>query len=377
MKAAFSRFLGADPNRLHAAAHSHHPWPDVTYAAHMRAWEDAARLMDDKWDHVFGTVVPSARRRVAAVLGLDDPDTLVFAPNTHEFVVRIASTLPQPFRVLTSDSEFHSFSRQAARWEEDGVVVDRVPAEPFGTFPERFMAAHDGHDLVFMSHVHFNSGYVLADLEGVVKTLEGSQVVIDGYHGFMAVPSDLSAVADRAYYLAGGYKYAMAGEGACFLHVPPSAPQRPANTGWWAGFGALTEKREDVPYGPGGQRFAGATADPSGIYRLDSVLGWLEEEGPGVAERHRTVTELQDQLLGALPEELTEQLVVDAASRPRGPILAFERPDAEAIYSRLHRRGVVTDYRGDRWRVGLGIYHDEADVELLADAVVEATEEHT
>ena len=37
----FSRFLGAVPGRLHVAAHSHHPWPDVTFAAQEQAWLDA------------------------------------------------------------------------------------------------------------------------------------------------------------------------------------------------------------------------------------------------------------------------------------------------------------------------------------------------
>ena len=34
--------LGADPDRLHFAAHSHHLWPDATRAAADRAWLDAA-----------------------------------------------------------------------------------------------------------------------------------------------------------------------------------------------------------------------------------------------------------------------------------------------------------------------------------------------
>ncbi len=375
MKEAFSRFLGADPGRLHAAAHSHHPWPDVTYEAHLRAWEDAARLMDDKWDHVLGEVVPSAQRHVADVLGLADPETLVFAPNTHEFVTRIASTLPQPFRLLTTDSEFHSFARQASRWEEDGVMVDRVAAQPFDSFAERFVDSHDGHDLVFFSHVHYNSGYVVADLGEVVGGVDGSQVVIDGYHGFMAIPTDLSAVADTAYYLAGGYKYAMAGEGACFLHVPPSAPPRPVNTGWWAGFDSLTDQPQRVGYGSGGRRFAGATADPAGIYRLEAVLEWLEGEGISVDDIHRTVADLQEALVDALPSQLTQDLVLPDASQGRGHFLAFARSDAPELYRRLRRRRVVTDYRGDRWRIGLGIYHDLSDVERLASLIGEAIEE--
>ncbi|MDQ1568642.1 MAG: hypothetical protein QOF96_3522, partial [Actinomycetota bacterium] len=57
LAAHFSRFLGAVPGRLHVAAHSHHPWPDVTFDAQQQAWLDAARLMDDKWDEVLGVVL--------------------------------------------------------------------------------------------------------------------------------------------------------------------------------------------------------------------------------------------------------------------------------------------------------------------------------
>ena len=64
-------------------------------------------------------------------------------------------------------------------------------------------------------------------------------VVVDGYHGFMARPTDLSAVAERIFYMAGGYKYAMAGENCCFLHCPPGWGERPHATGWLAEFGGL------------------------------------------------------------------------------------------------------------------------------------------
>ncbi|MEO8361545.1 MAG: aminotransferase, partial [Vicinamibacteria bacterium] len=56
MKHLYSRFLSASPGRLHFAAHSHHPWPDVTRDAQIKAWEDAALMADLKWERVFGTV---------------------------------------------------------------------------------------------------------------------------------------------------------------------------------------------------------------------------------------------------------------------------------------------------------------------------------
>lgn len=378
VKGHFSAFLSSDPNRLHAAAHSHHPWPDVTLEAHRRAWLDAAALHDDKWGHVFGEVVPEAQRHVAARLGLPDPTTIAFAPNTHDLVRRLLSCLPEHPRVLTTDGEFHSFARQAARLVEAGrLEVERVAVQPFGTFGERFAeaASRGGHDMVFLSQVMFDSGFVVGDIEHLVAAVpdERAFVVLDGYHGFMALPTDLRRIADRAFYLAGGYKYAMAGEGVCFLHAPPGYGPRPVDTGWYAAFGALADPQDParVPYPRDGRRFLGATFDPSGLYRFNAVQRLLDSEGIDVAAIHSHVASLQRLFLDRLaqvdqapirPSDLV--LPVEHAGE-RGHFLAFEVAGAAAVCASLHERGVVTDSRGDVLRIGFGIYHDEADVERL------------
>ena len=96
------------------------------------AWNDAARLWDDKWQRVFEEVIPRAQRHVARLLRLPDPASVAFAPNTHEFVRRLLSACPPGvMRVLTTDGEFRSFARQVARLEEDGLArVERVPVQP-------------------------------------------------------------------------------------------------------------------------------------------------------------------------------------------------------------------------------------------------------
>ncbi|MGH9246666.1 MAG: hypothetical protein ACRD29_20620, partial [Acidimicrobiales bacterium] len=226
-KEHFLRFLSADPDRLHFAAHSHHLWPDVTHEAQARAWDVAARLADRKWDHIFGEVVPTAQRHIARTLGLAQPATVALAPNTHELFMRILSCLDDPVRILTTDGEFHSFRRQARRLEEAGrAVIERVPVEPFESFADRFAAAVAGWpaDLVYVSQVFYDSGFVRPD---IVLPAADAFVVIDGYHGFMALPTDLGAAADRVFYLAGGYKYAMSGEGVCFAHCPRGYGTRP------------------------------------------------------------------------------------------------------------------------------------------------------
>ena len=368
LAAHFGRFLGAVPGRLHVAAHSHHPWPDVTFDAQQQAWLDAARLMDDKWDEVLGVVLPEAAGHIAARLGLSHPEAIAFAPSTHALVMRLLSCLTPAVRILTTDAEFHSFARQAARLEEDGLAaVERVPAEPFATFPDRFAAAagRGGHDLVYCSHVFFNSGYVVPDLGALVAAVADPEalVVIDGYHGFMAVPTDLAAIEERAFYLAGGYKYAMAGEGACFAHCPPGYAERPRDTGWFAGFAGLSRGPSGkVAYAPGGGRMLGATLDPTGVYRFNAVQRWLDDLGVTVADVHAHVQRLQQRFLaaGSHPELLPGPDVFD-----RGHFLTFRLPDAAAIHAALHARGVITDSRHDRLRIGFGLYHDEADVDEL------------
>lgn len=368
-KQHFSRFLSASP-QLHAAAHSHHPWPDVTFDAQQQAWLDAARLHDDKWDLVFAEVLPEAAGHVARQLGLPDADSVTFAPNTHELVGRVVSCLPAPARVLTTDAEFHSFARQLARWQEAGrVEVEIVVSTPLATFAERFAAAaaRGGHDLVFLSHVLFDSGFVVEDVPEIVAAVphEDTFVVVDGYHGFMAVPTDFGALSTRAFYTAGGYKYAMAGEGACFLHAPAGYGQRPVDTGWLAGFGELVAgPAGGVSYPAGGARFLGATFDPSGLYRFNAVQRWLQDVGVGVTEIHQHVAALQAQFL-----ELVAEVLPVPDADPRGHFISFHLPDAAAVYRRLHDAGVTTDVRGDRLRIGFGLYHDADDIELVAKQV--------
>ncbi len=362
-KPLFSKALTADPDRLHFAAHSHHLWPDAAYGGHMAACDDAMTLADHKWDKIMGPVWTEAQVRVAAELALPDPGTIAFAPNTHDFLIRILSAIPvRPVRVLTTDGEFHSFRRQMDRWSESGdVMVEVVPANKLAE-----KAQSGGHDLIFASQVLFNSGTVLNgidELAGLARP-EGPWVVIDGYHGFMALDTDLSAVADRIFYLSGGYKYAMSGEGVCFLHAPPGYAPRPPVTGWYAAFDDLALPPGEIGYAPDGRRFLGSTFDPSGLYRFNAVQKMLSETELSTSRISDHVRVLQKQFLKQDPLPNMHLLnPLDAA--PHARFLAFKGENAAALHAALAERNVVTDVRGDVLRIGFGLYHDADDVDHL------------
>jgi len=362
---------------LHVAAHSHHPWPDVSFEAQQASWKDAAHRLDRKWDFIFAEVIPVAQSHIARQLGLPDPATIAFGPNTHSFLLRILSCLPKgrSLRVLTTNSEFMSFARQMARLEEDGsAIVTRIATEPFDSFQQRFSAAarSDGFDLVYVSQVFFDSGFAVPDLAGLVAAVrdDDTYVVIDGYHGFMALPTNLGAVARRVFYLAGGYKYAMAGEGVCFLHCPPGYGLRPRDTGWYAGFSALEGSGSAVHYASDGSRFLGATFDVTALYRFNAVQNWLSDQNLTIENMLAHVRNIEQEFLKASRSaDVSAANFVVADDRQRGRFLAFSTKRAGAIVAELAERNIIVDHRGDRLRIGFGIYHSEEDARRLADAL--------
>ena len=377
----FSHALGRPGAPLHFAAHSHHPWPDVTRMAQLDYWDESASLLDGKWGKIFGDVIQQAQRHVARHLGLSAPASICFSPNTHDFLVRILASLEtgRPLRILSSDSEFHSFSRQVARLEEDGLVaVVRVPVAPFDTFARRFSEvarSRTDWDLVWLSHVFFNTGQVNTNpmLESMVAAVERREtvIVLDGYHSFMAMPVDLSPFAHRVFYLSGGYKYAMAGEGVCFMHCPDGYIPRPRITGWYAEFGALEKPRDGtLAYAPGGARFLGATFDPSGLYRFNAVMNWLASLGEDCTTMTAHCSRLQEGFLHRLkasPHPDWQLIEPDAARR--GRFLSLRTPHAAAIDRGLKAQGVIVDHRVDILRIGFGIYQVESDLDRLVAAL--------
>jgi selenocysteine lyase/cysteine desulfurase len=389
-KSFYSRFLSAKTPeglpRLHFAAHSHHLWPDVTRDAVLQYWDDSARLCDDKWRLLFSEVIPRAQKNVAETLSCSRPENVVFAPNTHELVERLLSCFNpyQGLRVLTTDSEFQTLERQLSRLQElPNVKVTRVATEPFETFSARFQSElqSTAYDFVYLSHVFYNSGFCVDDLEEIVDSVRNrrpgtdSVFVIDGYHSFFSIPTSLQRIEDRVFYLAGGYKYGQSGDSVCFMTVPRECSLRPLNTGWFPSFGPVGEFSQlngPVDFSNDGYRFFGATFDPSGLYRFNAVAQLLKSHGLHVKKIDAYLRELQELFIQELatrrlrilsPNDLLTGLDLQKA----GHFLTFRRSDVSTLSSRLKERGVITDTRGNRIRFGFGLYQDASDVHALIE----------
>ncbi len=371
-KKYYQLFLKANSGIQHYASHSHHYWPDITREAMLEYWDDSARLVDDKWDYIFEKKVPETQKLIADILNISNPEQIAFAPNTHEFVYRLLSCFDprKKISILTTDSEFYSFDRQVNRLSEEHIVgIEKVPTLPFDNFEERFINKIKSHsyDMIFFSHVFFNSGMVVKNLKRIVEAVKDSQtmIVIDGYHGFMAFPTDLSELESRVFYMAGSYKYAQGGEGCCFLHVPKSSKHRPLYTGWFAGFSDLSRNDGSVNYSDDGMRFAGSTMDFSPLYRLNAALNLFKNENITVDKIHSHIQKLQknfrDHLLTIDHHYLLEKNILSVDYNHHGHFLTFAMPSPEhskKLHDELRSHKIMTDYRASRLRFGFGLYQE-------------------
>jgi selenocysteine lyase/cysteine desulfurase len=382
-KTLYQRFLDGHQGKLHFAAHSHHFWPDVTREAQLAYWDDCAILSDEKWNKIFGEVIPQTQKYMAKILNLKDHEQIALAPNTHELSARLLSLFlgRSEIKILTTSSEFHSWRRQFLRLSElKQVKVHEVSTQDLLSNKTHFLAEiknqlSKNYDLIFLSQVFFDSGLALTDeeLADLIKEAPSKTLfVLDGYHGFGALPTNLAAVEGKIFYLGGGYKYAQAGEGVGFM-VIPKGDWRPSYTGWFAEYGNLSRPPgSQVGYTQDAMAFMGATQDPSGFYRFNATWKLFNDLGLDVAQIHQYVRDLQLHFLAHLPKSFIENNQLSPMYHPsltyHGHFLTFESPNAEEamkLHEKLKEAKVLIDRRGARLRFGFGLYQDKSDVEAL------------
>ena len=382
-KQYYSRFLKGHEGKLHFAAHSHHFWPDVSRVAQLAYWDDCALRSDNKWDKIFSETIPKTQKHIAQILNLKNHQQIALAPNTHELATRLLSLfLGKPkLKILTTTNEFHSWRRQFLRLSEiPDVQIHQVDSTQFANDRKTFFnqmksELAKNYDVVFISQVFFDSGLALNDQEIkmlVAETPANTLFVLDGYHGFAALPCNLSQLENRIFYLGGGYKYAQGGEGIGFM-VIPKGDWRPAYTGWFAEHTHLSKQPgAKVGYSDDAMAFMGATQDPSGFYRFNAVWDLFQAEEITVLKIHEYILNLQKIFLKDLPPAFVQGWSLRPLFGPdllwHGHFLTFEAPTlemAEKCHQTLSDNHILIDRRGTRLRFGFGLYQDEADVRQL------------
>lgn len=368
--------------RILLSGHSHQAWPDVALQGQIAAFEDAARLVDDKWAAAFQQA-DQVRQHLGNLLKLP-ADQVVLGQSTHDLLLRFLSCLPwrSGARIVTTDGEFHSMRRQLARLAEQGVAIIRVPVTPIESLAQRMIQQLDSHTIAVMaSAVMFQTGEIFDQLPMLVRAAAENEVamLVDAYHAVNIVPLDATSWhLPSAFITGGGYKYLQAGEGNCFLTLPSERHKgwspRPIITGWFAEFAELDQSVTGVPYGQGHQAFAGSTYDPVSHYRANRVFRFFVQQQL-TPQRLRQInrqqlTWLQEGLAAAdLPQENLD-------CRPRdlnqyGGFLSLPCPKAAEMTTRLREKSLFCDARNGFLRLGPAPYVSRQQIMRAIDFIAE------
>jgi selenocysteine lyase/cysteine desulfurase len=375
LRAAYGRFLASGHVLL--TGHSHQAWPDVARDALIESFDDAARLVDAKWEQAVFPRVRAVGEGILARMGFDRADPIALGKSTHELVYRLLSCLPlhQRPRIVTTTSEFHSLRRQLTRLAEEGATVVWVDARPREGLADRLLAAlTPGTAMLAMSAVLFDDAYIVPRLgEITARAVEiGAIPLVDAYHAFNVVPIAWGPARERLYVTSGGYKYAAFGEGLCWLRIPRGCALRPVYTGWFADFGSLSGPQGGgVAYATDGMRFAGATFDPSSVYRAHAVLEHWDRFGLG-PDRLRAISVRQTRrILDRLDARGRGACLVSARDDDRrGGFVTVRAPGAAAVAARLQARGVFVDARNETLRLGPAPYLTDDEIDRGVDSVI-------
>jgi kynureninase len=373
---AYARFRVAQRRLL--TGHSHQAWPDVAREALVQAFDDAAGLVDGKWERAFAQAerVRAGYRRL-----LDDPDgEIALTGNTHDALVRFLSALPwqRRRRLVTTTGEFHTVRRQLDSLGEAGfgVEIAKVDLNPAATAVPRLIEAveqrPDATAAVVVSTVSFESSQIVRDLAALQAACDraGALLFLDVYHHLNVVPFSVRGEGlQRAFITGGGYKYCQLGEGAAFLRFPRAGADdgsawRPLITGWFAEFGLLARPAgggpQSIEYADGPDRFAGATYDPTSHYRAAAVFDFFDRQGLDIALLRQVSQHQIARLCTGFDALALDPAVItrdrSVAIADRAGFLALASARAAAIVDGLQLRGVAADARGGVLRLGPAPY---------------------
>ena len=168
--------MAAGKPNLHFSDHALGAIPPLAYyRASRRVYGMYCGLVNGMWDALWGDDIPKLRAHVKRLFGYEansEEVNVELAHNTHQIVTAIISTqfdrivadkCTKPLRILTTNDEFYSLTRQLNRFQMSNtsrIVIDVVDVMPLETFTERALAyiranASKQYDFLYFSHVSF------------------------------------------------------------------------------------------------------------------------------------------------------------------------------------------------------------------------------
>jgi len=321
-----------------------------------------------------------ARKKVAAFIGANNPNEIVFVRGATEAINLLAYSwgglLQAGDRILLSQLEHHS---NIVPWQmlrdRIGIEIDVCPLTEEGRIDLDAAEAMltDRHKLVALAHVSNVLGSVL-DAKRAAKLAQsvGAKLLLDGCQAVPHMPVDMADL-DCDFYVFSGHKlYGPTGIGVLWARAELLETMPP-----WQGGGAMIDRVtfDRTTYAPPPGRFEAGTPAISEVIALAAAIDYVQAVGMPAMHAHEL----------ALVRQTREAL------RQINSVRLFGPEDAAGIVSFVmegvhpHDIGTILDEEGVAIRAGhhcaqplmdhlgvaatarasFGLYNDELDVAAL------------
>jgi cysteine desulfurase family protein len=229
-------------------------------------------------------IVSDCRQKAAAILGVKDPDRVVFTKNATESInVVLKGWLRPGDRVLYSAMEHNSVVRPLKRLASLGVNIEMVPCSPsgaldLGTLSQMLRAETRLVVLVHVSNVNgalmpLEEAAQLCSRAGVPLLLDAAQSA-----GLQPIQAEELGIGMLA---CSGHKALLGPAGIGILYVRPGLDVLPLIEG---GTGSRSEDLEQPEFCP--DRYESGTPNLPGLAGLREGIGYILETGMNRIRNH-------------------------------------------------------------------------------------------
>lgn len=334
-------------------------------AAYLTPWADKG---GDAWPDWLGTI-DAFRSALARLLG-GRMDDYCPQPNLSAALFSLLSGLPRHDSkniIVASAHSFPSLGFVAQQAESLGLKLELIPEDRDpGDIATWEAALRSDIAVVLAMHVHSNTG-VVAPIQDIAVLARDRGVVsiIDVAQSAGILPIDVASLGATAL-IGSCVKWLCGGPGAGFLWIDQSCvgDLTPRNVGWFSHDNPFAFDIRDFRYAPDARRFWGGTPSVAPYVLAASGIGLINEIGVDTVLAHNRA--LIARVAAQAPEHLRPQF---DRTRRGGTICLQPGTDIDRIAASLNTRNAKFDRRGDTLRLSFHLWNNEADADLVAEAI--------
>ena len=336
--------------------------------------------------HIYGRkahqAVDQAREQVAALIGAD-ADEIVFtgcATEANNLAIRgtARALVDRGCHLITSSVEHPAVEKPFQLLAENGMEVRVIPVDSYGRVdPARLSdALRDDTILVSIMHANNEVGTIqpIEEIAAITGPL-GVLLHTDAAQSAAKIPVSVDDLGVDLLTLAGHKFYATKGVGA--LYVRRGTPLLPALVGAGHEFG-LRPGTENVPaiVGMGEAARIARERKPGKMQQVqalrDRLHNRLVEAVPGILLNGHPEHRLPNTLNISFPGVDGRDLLARAEAEVAASVGSACHEDSEAVSGVLGAMGIELDRARGAVRLSLGSPTTEAEIEIVAEALIAA-----